>query len=473
MPYMQIKRNLYSVVVFVLFTIHSSATDRPSYTTYLISPGERNVTALGYGISFGKVVGYITHITTSGNAEIDTLWDLTTFRGSPLKAPTNFTGVAHPGVIATSISGDMIGGVGHPNVEGLPFDQHAVLWKVGSESAIDLNPTNGFEKVEGQPIVGFTRFNSRINAIDSTYQVGSGLLSGTMHAFVWEGTPDSFVDLHPRGYAYSDATCVAGETIGGWLGLGSSRDQTGTSRAIIWKGAKHRLVILSQGVYPGPQFTYSQVHGVSCDGSAVGQGADYFSTSPGIAAPSKALLWPANSTNPVVLHSNGFHYTIAWDVSGGVQVGQGQLADVTSNTVALAWFGSAASVVNLHSFLPTGYKSSMAKKIDEFGNILGTASYETNMEIGSTSVRRLVVWVPNGVGRAQPELRIAQWCDSRGHPAIQINGFPGASYVLEKTIDFREWRPLITQQALTPLLYFTDSQSDLNPYAFYRVREGM
>lgn len=458
---MRRNRNLYSVILVALLTAHSSAADRPSYTAYLISPAERNVTALGYGISFGKAVGYVTHSTPSGDTSIDTLWDLTTFRDSPLKAPTNFTGVALPGVIATSISGDMIGGVGHPNVAGRPYDRHAVLWRAGSEAATDLNPKNGFESD-----LAPSGFDSGINALNSRYQVGWGVLGGTMHALVWQGTAESVVDLNPRGIAYSSATCVAGNTIGGWLGVGSSRDMAQYSKPVIWRGSNHRMVALST-------IGFGQVHGVSCDGSAVGQGAGYLGDGSTQIGPPKAVLWPGNSSNVVVLHSNSFHYTIAWDVSGDVQVGQGQLADVTSNTVALAWFGSAASVVNLHSFLPTGYKSSMATKIDEFGNILGTASYETNMAIGGADVRQLVAWVPNGVGRAQPELRIAQWCDSRGHPEIQIKGFPGKSYVLEKTIDFQQWRPLITQQAVTPLLYFTDLQSDLNQYVFYRVREGM
>jgi hypothetical protein len=41
---------------------------------------------------------------------------------------------------------------------------------------------------------------------------------------------------------------------------------------------------------------------------------------------------------------------------------------------ALLWPGSAASVVDLHTFLPAGFTSSAALAIDSDGNIVGYAS---------------------------------------------------------------------------------------------------
>ena len=40
---------------------------------------------------------------------------------------------------------------------------------------------------------------------------------------------------------------------------------------------------------------------------------------------------------------------------------------------ALLWNGSAASYVDLHQFLPTGFVSSYAEGIDSYGNIVGEA----------------------------------------------------------------------------------------------------
>ena len=73
----------------------------------------------------------------------------------------------------------------------------------------------------------------------------------------------------------------------------------------------------------------------------------------------------------VDLHPAGFTNSYALGVSGGQQVGYGDHADGTQH--ALVWTGTAASVVDLHTFLPAGYLSSVATGIDAAGNIVGHA----------------------------------------------------------------------------------------------------
>jgi hypothetical protein len=59
---------------------------------------------------------------------------------------------------------------------------------------------------------------------------------------------------------------------------------------------------------------------------------------------------------------------------------------------ALVWQGTAASVIDLHQFLPTGFRQnhSIAEDVDENGIIVGTYSED------GTGRTRAVVWVPMG-----------------------------------------------------------------------------
>ena len=53
---------------------------------------------------------------------------------------------------------------------------------------------------------------------------------------------------------------------------------------------------------------------------------------------------------------------------------------------ALLWTGTAASVIDLHSYLPAGYMNSYAYGIDSAGNIVGYAYPGGNMHA--------VMWTP-------------------------------------------------------------------------------
>jgi probable HAF family extracellular repeat protein len=74
----------------------------------------------------------------------------------------------------------------------------------------------------------------------------------------------------------------------------------------------------------------------------------------------------------VDLNPSGFAVSQALGVSGGQQVGSGSPV-AGGSTHALLWTGSAASVVDLHSFLPAGFTDSVAIGIDSDGNIVGWA----------------------------------------------------------------------------------------------------
>ena len=93
-----------------------------------------------------------------------------------------------------------------------------------------------------------------------------------------------------------------------------------------------------------------------------------------------AAARPAGATSftAIDLHPSGFDISEAFGVAGGQQAGRGigppippPLGQRLSH--ALLWSGSAASVVDLHTFLPAGFASSSAVGIDADGNIVGFA----------------------------------------------------------------------------------------------------
>ncbi|HZP81752.1 MAG TPA: VCBS repeat-containing protein [Chthonomonadaceae bacterium] len=73
----------------------------------------------------------------------------------------------------------------------------------------------------------------------------------------------------------------------------------------------------------------------------------------------------------VSLHPAGFSLSNAQGVSGGQQVGFGKWSD--GHKHALVWNGSAASVIDLHPFLPADYTDSEAWSMNANGDIVGRA----------------------------------------------------------------------------------------------------
>ena len=94
------------------------------------------------------------------------------------------------------------------------------------------------------------------------------------------------------------------------------------------------------------------------------------------------------------LNPSGFTSSAALGVAGGQHVGGGGGPATGGNGHALLWTGTAASVVDLHAFLPSGYTSSVAEDIDASGDIVGQA-------ITADGFGHAILWVP--VAGAIPE----------------------------------------------------------------------
>lgn len=251
----------------------------------------------------------------------------------------------HPSAMAESAilgtgSGKFAGWAG-----GQPtsWAQHAMLWtSTEANAVIDLHP-------------GPTFLASLANDIDPAgrQQVGVGELIVDInsegnhftiktedHALLWEGSAASMVDLHPAGFASSQATAAA------------NARQVG---------------------YGKPA------------------GTDY----------NHALLWEGSAASVVDLHPAGFTESLAgglWE-HDGYQVGTGWGPSTGQAFHALLWRGRPETVIDLHAFLPAGYVASVASDIDENAHAVGWATTASG-DLHAVLWRRLPdlhsIWLQGG-----------------------------------------------------------------------------
>ena len=192
------------------------------------------------------------------------------------------------------------------------------------------------------------------------------------HALLWTGTADSYVDLHPTGFEFSNASDVFENTQ-----VGAGYDPLTGGHALLWNGTAESVVDLHASGY-----LHSDALGV-WGGQQVGVGY----TEPGFQGP-RALLWNGSAASAVDLHPAGFEFSSAADVAGEYQVGSAGSADLGFH--AVLWKGTAASVVDLHTFLamlPIPMITSYAEAIAENGVIVGRG-YDANYNFYA------MMWLP-------------------------------------------------------------------------------
>jgi hypothetical protein len=217
---------------------------------------------------------------------------------------------------------------------GVSQGQHqAYLWQNSAESFVNLHP----------PGYAFTEAND----IDGGLQVGWGSGPETQfeaaHALLWNGNADSVVDLHPAGeYRNSGALAVSGTTQVGFV----RQDIFGVGEAILWYGTADSAVYLHPDNFNTS--TAFDVWGTY----QVGWG--------GIAGNDHALMWSGSADSVVDLNPIGFTASQAWGVWDSKQIGTGRNSLPMSYEHALLWNGSAESYIDLH---PDGFVSSQGRSI--------------------------------------------------------------------------------------------------------------
>jgi len=209
---------------------------------------------------------------------------------------------------------------------------HALLWTGTPQSYVDLNPS------------GFTW--SHATGASGTQQVGHGYsATDDKNALLWTGTAASCINLNPSAYVASEAYGTNGTQqvgFGAWRGAGPGPSGY-NYHAMLWNGSASSYVDLNP-----PDFAESCATGISGT-QQVGYGKGY-STNSGY----HALVWNGTPNSYVDINPHGFDVSYAYGTSGTQQVGYG----VTPSTVyALLWTGTAASCINLN---PPGFRASQA-----------------------------------------------------------------------------------------------------------------
>ena len=227
---------------------------------------------------------------------------------------------------------------------------HAFFWNGSPQSGVDLSPTN---------LPGFPY--SVAEGTNGTQQVGTGAPSNTApgHALLWNGTAASAVDLNPTGFDFSRAIGTDGTH---QVGEGAGPTTGARNHAIIWSGTAGSAVDLHPAGY-----LLSAAQAVS--GNQV-VGVGYLNDTQG-----HALLWTGGAGSAVDLNPSqlGINYSIAFGTNGARQVGEGS-GGFAGPMRALVWSGSAGSAVDLHALLLGNFIASTAYSIDATGNIFGLAT---------------------------------------------------------------------------------------------------
>jgi uncharacterized membrane protein len=148
---------------------------------------------------------------------------------------------------------------------------HAVMWNGSASSVVDLHPVGNYIKSEALAISGNTQGGTAtVPAI--------GQLPDVPHAFIWHGTAASGVDLNPFPFL---ASSIDGVSAAGQVGYASSFDPgpglgdppvTGPPHAFYWNGTLASAVDLHASVVAqlGPTYIGSRAFGINDDGSIVG-----------------------------------------------------------------------------------------------------------------------------------------------------------------------------------------------------------
>lgn len=237
-----------------------------------------------------------------------------------------------------------------PSIWMLTFhqDAHAYLWNETGASDVDLHPA------------GY--YSSYALATDGVHQVGMATYSPDtflkMHAMLWSGTSNSAVDLNPANATLSQAEAVSGNFQGGSAFIDSQY------HAYLWQGSAE------SGIDLHPQgYTESFVTTIVGDqqfGYGVKEGLGQHPLMWSGTAESVVDLSPSND-----IGYQGLYVTDASD--SGIQIG---FAALNSGTHAVAWQGSAESFIDLSTLLDNS-QSNYAVPLSIEGNVIYGRAFDS------------------------------------------------------------------------------------------------
>jgi autotransporter-associated beta strand protein len=315
---------------------------------------------------------------------------------------------------AEGINGDRIAMIG-TNADG---STAAAIWTASSGSRAVLPVGAGMGSAEALAVDGNT-------VAGQAYSTANGYY----HAYTWNLSSGTFLDLNPSGY---DQSAANGTSNGALAGYGTSG---GTSQALYWPtaqstptnlnpsiAANSTALAISNGVevgsatiaasgrthamaWNGTAASYVDLHSalpssLTDSGAASVSGTQVVGTANDISGAAHAIIWNTAGTQYVDLTPSGYTGADGEATSGSEQAGDVVAAD--GNPHATAWYGSANSYVDLQTYLPGGYVGSTAYGVDSTGRIVGVA-YNAN-SVGTavlyTPVPASLVWAGGLNGNA-------------------------------------------------------------------------
>ena len=282
---------------------------------------------------------------------------------------------------ALAIDGNIVAGQAYSTSAGF---YHAYTWNLSSGTFLDINP-NGYDQ-------------SVANGISNGALAGNGIIGGVSQALYWPTAQSTPTNLTPS--IASDSTALA---ISNGVEVGSATiAASGHFHAMAWNGTASSYVDLHA---PLPSSLTDSV-------AAAVSGTQVVGTAYDMSGAAHAILWNTAGTQYTDLTPSGYASADGEATSGSQQAGD--IVGADGNPHAATWFGSATSNVDLQAFLPGGYVSSTAYGIDSAGRIVGVA-YSGNL-VGSavlwTPVPTNLVWAGSLNGNAWDVNATKNWLDS-------------------------------------------------------------
>jgi hypothetical protein len=321
---------------------------------------------IGADYSFANAVGCgreAGYVTLPGNIDHAALWGGT---------PQSWLDINPGGAARSQLYGaDCVRQVGFAEIGN---STHAG-WSAGSAASWhDLHP-------QGDPS------DSRAHGIDGEWIVGTR----DGRATLWQ-LDGSWVDLHPAGFANSEAIAVNGNTQGGYVSVST----VGPSVASLWNGAAQTW----RSLHPAG-FSSSHVLGMDAD-AQVGY------------ADNHAGLWHGTASSWVDLNPPGMNVSsVATATAMGYQVGY---ASINGRVRAVMWHGNPGSWEDLSLAQPGLWGDTYASAIWIDNATIYVAGYGTPLTGPHAGNHEALLWT-------KPLPCYANCDGSNTPPTLNINDF--------------------------------------------------
>ncbi len=231
--------------------------------------------------------------------------------------------------------------------------------------------------------------DSTANSIGPNQQGGFANVGGLDHACIWNGTPESWIDLHPASALFSLVTDTNGTQQVGVTYFPPSF----VPRASVWAGSAASRINLNPS-------------GSSAAGANATTGTHQygFSIIPSLSPGRRAGSWEGSAASWVDMHPAGVPAGTSSDINhavGNLQVGYIQLPSGGLES-ACKWNGTAASWVNLADSIPLNTVDNRAFATDGVQIVGSFDTFEADMG-GPTRVGpQAVIWDAVGSGFSMP-----------------------------------------------------------------------